>query len=312
MRVSALSYHPKTMPSTDAIHAALRSAGISTALRSTQALSAGAGQQVLDLTLADDTQLVAKITPRDSGERLHAEADSLSALSKPGILLVPHVHAIIDTDAHTVLLMDRLETVHDIDDTTWSRFGRELAAHHQSTPPAPFGWTRNNFLGPTPQPNADQSEDWVYFNATSRIGYQVELAKLHGHLTARESEPLHRVIDRLPDFIPRSPAPALIHGDLWSGNAIATLDPKTNTPRIAVIDPAVSIGDAWADIAMMQLFGGFPKPCLDAYMLANPDHDRLESRIGIYQLYHMLNHLNIFGTSYKNSALSIAHQLLAI
>ncbi|MFG0246472.1 MAG: fructosamine kinase family protein [Phycisphaerales bacterium JB052] len=299
------------MPHTEAIHSALRSAGITPALRTTSTLSADAHQQVIALTLDDGSSLVAKITPHDAGDRLHAEADSLRALSKPGILLVPRVHALCDTNAHTVLLMDKLEHAPRADDSTWATFGRDLAAHHQATPLALFGWSRNNFLGPTPQPNA-QTDDWVDFNATSRIGYQLELAKTHGRLTARESEPLQRVIDRLPDLIPRHPAPALIHGDLWSGNAIATLDPDTNTPRIAVIDPAVSIGDPWADIAMMQLFGGFPKPCLDAYILANPDHDRLESRIGVYQLYHMLNHLNIFGTSYKHSALSIAQQLLAL
>lgn len=296
---------------TDAIHEALRSAGIAAKVQSSHTLSAAAAQQVIDLTLADETHMIAKITPRDSGERLQAEADSLNALRKPGILLVPRVHTICDTSAHTVLLMGKLKTTSQADDNTWEQFGRDLAAHHQSTQPAPFGWHRNNFLGPTPQPNADRSDDWVYFNATSRIGYQVELAKNHALLTEQESQPLHRVIDRLPDFIPSNPAPALIHGDLWSGNAIATIDPETNIPRIAVIDPAVSIGDAWADIAMMQLFGGFPKPCLDAYMLANPDHDRLESRIAVYQFYHMLNHLNIFGTSYKNSALSIAQRLLS-
>lgn len=274
-------------------------------------IAVDANQQVIDLALDDNSQLIAKITARDSGDRLHAEADALCALREPGILLVPRVHILRETDTHTVLLMDKLDPAPRVDDDTWARFGRELAAHHQATPPTPFGWLRNNFLGPTPQPNT-QSDDWVYFNATSRIGYQVERAKIHGHLTARESEPLQRVIDRLPNLIPRSPAPALIHGDLWSGNAIATLDPTTNTPRIAVIDPAVSIADAWADIAMMQLFAGFPKPCLDAYRQANTDHDQLESRIAVYQLYHMLNHLNIFGTSYKNAALAIAQRLLAM
>lgn len=299
------------MPATDAIHAALEQSDIAASIRSMRTLSGDASQQVIELTLEDGSGLVAKLTPRDSGHRLHAEADSLRALREPGILLVPRIHTIVDTNARTVLLLDKLRPTTQPNDDTWSRFGIELAHHHQSTTTVPYGWSRNNFLGPTPQPNA-QSNDWVYFNATHRIGYQVERAKIHGHLTQRESEPLHRVIDRLPDYLPRNPAPALIHGDLWSGNAIATLDPVTNTPRIAVIDPAVSVGDAWADIAMMQLFGGFPMPCLDAYLESNPDHDRLESRIAVYQLYHMLNHLNIFGPSYKQPAMAIAQRLLAM
>jgi protein-ribulosamine 3-kinase len=298
--------------SNHAIEQAIDEAGFTAASSSLRTLSADAQQQVIDLTLKDDTHLIAKITARDSGDRLHAEADGLQALHKPGILLVPRIHTLCDTDHHTVLLMDKLDPAPRVDDDTWARFGRELALHHQATPPTPFGWTRNNFLGPTPQPNTDQSDDWVDFNATSRIGYQVERAKLHGHLNEQESEPLHRVIDRLPNLIPRSPAPALIHGDLWSGNAIATLDPTTNTPRIAVIDPAVSIADAWADIAIMQLFAGFPKSCLDAYTQTNTGHDQLESRIAVYQLYHMLNHLNIFGGSYKSSALAIVQRLLAM
>lgn len=299
------------MTTSDAIRSALTQGGFHADIATMRSISTTLDQQVVDLILDDDTHLIAKATSRDSGGRLHAEADGLHALREPGILLIPRVHALCDTDHHTVLLMDKLRPAPTRidDDAVWSRFGRELAEHHQSTPPAPYGWHRNNFLGPTPQPNA-QSDDWVYFNATFRIGYQIELAKTNGHLTRHESESLHRVMDRLPDFIPCNPAPARLHGDLWSGNAMTTIDPQTKTPRIAVIDPAVSIGDAWADIAMMRLFGGFPIPCLNAYREANEDHDQLEQRIAIYQLYHALNHLNIFGPSYMSSTMSIAQQLL--
>jgi len=119
---------------------------------------------------------------------------------------------------------------------------------------------------------------------------------------------LRRVIERMGDFLPRKPRPALLHGDLWSGNALAAR--TKDGVRIGVIDPAVYVGDAWADIAMMRMFGGFPPSCLDSYHAATNDTDGVEERVLVYQLYHMLNHLNLFGGGYKGSALGIAHRLV--
>src|SRR5690606_7037940 len=112
-----------------------------------------------------------------------------------------------------------------------------------------------------------------------------------------EAALIQRVIDQLESLIPRKPKPALLHGDLWSGNALPAQD-HTGRKRIALIDPAPSIGDGWADIAMMELFGGFPRACCDAYAARNPDQANIRTRIGVYQLYHILNHINIFGRSY--------------
>ena len=107
---------------------------------------------------------------------------------------------------------------------------------------------------------------------------------------------------------PRTPAPALLHGDLWAGNALAVVDPEG--PRIAVIDPACSIGDGWWDVGMMQLFGGFPDACLRAYADAVDDHDRVESRTAVARLYHLLNHVNLFGRGYAAQALAVAGALV--
>ena len=295
----------------NAIEHAIGEAGFTDAVDHTRTISASADQQVLELTLANDTRLIAKVTPRDSGDRLHAEAESLQAIGNQRTLLVPAIHALCDTDEHTVLLMEKLKPApaRIDEDAVWSRFAHELARHHQSTPPAPYGWTRDSFLGPTPQPNAP-CDDWIEFNAYCRLGYQLERAEMQGHLTDHQANRINTVIQRLPDFLPWRPAPALIHGDLWSGNAIAAIDPQTNTPRIAVIDPAVSIGDAWADIAMMRLFGGFPPIFFETYHNANQDHDQLGYRLCVYQLYHALNHLNIFGTSYIRTVMNLVQRLL--
>jgi len=111
-------------------------------------------------------------------------------------------------------------------------------------------------------------------------------------------------------MIPDRPKPAWLHGDLWSGNALPTTD-ADGSSRIAVIDPAAYIGDGWADIAMMRLFGGFPAACFHAYEQCVDDDDRIEKRIAVYQLYHVLNHLNLFGRGYAGQALAIADRLVS-
>ena len=126
-------------------------------------------------------------------------------------------------------------------------------------------------------------------------------------LRTNETARIQVVIDTLEDHIPLYPKPSLLHGDLWSGNAIPT--GVGDDERIAVIDPACYIGDGWADIAMMKLFGGFPDPCIEAYSASVSDHAQLDSRIAVYQLYHILNHVNLFGRSYVRQAMAIAGSL---
>ena len=113
------------------------------------------------------------------------------------------------------------------------------------------------------------------------------------------------MIERLDSLLPRRPRSALLHGDLWSGNALGTAD-RTGTARVAVIDPACSHGDGWADIAMMKLFGGFPEECFDAYTDCVGKPHQLESRLAVYQLYHVLNHVNLFGRGYVAQAMGLA------
>ncbi len=112
----------------------------------------------------------------------------------------------------------------------------------------------------------------------------------------------------MDEFIPRQPPGALLHGDLWSGNAIAGR--AGERIGVFVIDPAVYHGDPWADIAMMRQFGGFPETCFEAYAEVNRDHEQLDTRIRVYQLYHMLNHLNLFGGSYLASVSALTRALL--
>lgn len=287
-----------------AIVAALRHAGVCDEVVATQSLSGGCIHDVVRLSLSDKSCVVAKLNSASKLSIFEEEAAGLEALDATDTVFVPRPLVTITHGNTAVLLMDALEVARATDDV-WAEFGRELAALHTCEVGRRFGYGSDNHLGPTPQPN-NWCDDWIQFNAEHRIGHQLEL--LRNVLCAKEADAIRCVIDQLDRFIPRQPKPSLLHGDLWSGNALQTTD-QEGAARIAVIDPACSIGDGWADIAMMKLFGGFPTACHDAYADSVDDHDRIESRIAVYQLYHVLNHITIFGRGYIGQAMSLAQSL---
>jgi fructosamine-3-kinase len=295
------------MRSNHTIQTALKQAGLSTEIAHQRVLSGGATQQVIKLTLSDGSSRVAKLASGTEAERIRAEADGLRALREHGHLLVPE-HNLTEDDTLACLLMDHLSPANSTTNHDWTRFADELADHHQAPTGERFGWRRDNFIGATPQPNG-WCDDWVEFNAEHRLGHQLRLAK-EQNADSTITDPIERVIEHLADFIPRRPHPALLHGDLWSGNVLPTT--HQGETRIAVIDPAVSIGDAWADIAMLKLFGSPPSIFFDTYEQRCQDRERVPQRILVYQLYHMLNHLNLFGGGYEGSVSSIAQRLLSM
>jgi fructosamine-3-kinase len=161
--------------------------------------------------------------------------------------------------------------------------GRMLAALHRNTSER-FGWASDNWIGLSPQANG-WSEDWIGFWRERRLLPQLERAGL-----VSKAAPL---LERLAGFFPgHRPVPSLLHGDLWRGNA-------GFTPEGAVIfDPAVYYGDREADLAMSELFGGFPRAFYAAYEDAWPLDSGYAQRKNLYNLYHLLNHLNLFGSGY--------------
>ncbi len=175
----------------------------------------------------------------------------------------------------------------------WPRFGRALAHVHQVHGPA-FGFEHDNYIGLTPQPNPWTQDGYAFF-AQHRLLYQARLAHRRGLLPAADVRAVERLAARLPELVPPQP-PSLLHGDLWSGNALtdARGDP-------AIIDPAAYYGWAEADLAMTALFGAFPEAFYRAYQEVRALEPGWRDRFPIYNLYHLLNHLNLFGGGYLGS-----------
>lgn len=185
--------------------------------------------------------------------------------------------------------------------TGWREMGRRLAQLHRSTGADRFGWHRNNTIGSTLQPNP-WTQDWSTFFTEHRIGFQLQLAQRRGAHFA-QAEPL---LKALPQLLNHDPVPSLVHGDLWSGNAGFT---RSGEP--VLFDPAVYWGDREVDLAMTELFGGFPAAFYDGYQNEWPLDAGYAQRKTVYNLYHILNHFNLFGGSYRYQAEQIIAQAIA-
>jgi len=223
------------------------------------------------------------------------EAEGLEALRVPDGPRVPRPYV---WGADFLLLEDLAPATPRVD--FWETLGQRLAALHNHTGPA-FGFAHDNYIGSTPQPNPWTDDGYAFF-AEHRLGFQARLAFERGLLPADDVRRVERLAARLPDLVPPQP-PSLIHGDLWHGNVIADAH---GAP--ALIDPAAHYGWAEADLAMTALFGGFPERFYRAYEAARPLENGYRRRFGLYNLYHLLNHLNLFGAGYLGSVQRILRQ----
>ncbi|MBF2086603.1 fructosamine kinase family protein [Thermoleptolyngbya sp. C42_A2020_037] len=186
---------------------------------------------------------------------------------------------------------------------SWAEMGRNLAAMHRVTSDRGFGWDLDNTIGSTPQPNP-WTASWVDFWAEHRIGYQLHLAKKRGgHIPEGD-----RLLDAIPKLLQgHDPQPSLVHGDLWSGNAAVT---QLEEP--VIFDPATYFGDREVDLAMTELFGSFPNDFYRAYNEAFPLEPGYAQRKTLYNLYHILNHFNLFGSGYEGQARRMMEGLLKL
>lgn len=230
-------------------------------------------------------------------DRLQAEADGLVALTACRELIVPAVIAAGSAGEQSFLILEWLPLTAA---GSPAALGEAIAALHDIRGSA-HGWHRDNYLGATPQENSSDV-DWARFFAHRRLGPQLERATDQGF--AAVAAPGQRLLERLPTILAgHRPAPALLHGDLWHGNTGYVAG------RPAVFDPAVHFGDVECELAMAALFGGFPGTFFAAHAAHHPLSPGWQNRRRLYQLYHLLNHLNLFGTGYLPAVLGCLEEL---
>lgn len=233
-----------------------------------------------------------------------AEADGLREIAGSQTIRVPQPVCTGVQGEWSYLVLEALDLAAGSSGPGLERLGRELAAMHRARCPQ-FGWHRDNTIGSTPQPNA-VSDDWVAFWRERRLGFQLKFAARNGY-GGRLQASGERLMAELPAFFrDYRPVPALLHGDLWGGN-----HGMTTTGAPVIFDPATYYGDREADLAMTELFGGFGERFHHAYREAFPVDPGYRTRRVLYNLYHVLNHLNLFGAGYRAQAGQMLDLLLA-
>jgi len=248
--------------------------------------------------------LFVKVAVPEALPMLEAESAGLEELRQAQVVRVPNVLASGVVQEASYLALEWLDLTRP-SRAAHARLGEQLARLHR-VHCATFGWTRSNTIGATAQDNRPMSH-WPSFFRDRRLGSQLALAYRNGH-RARLEERGSELLARLDDFFAgHTPLASLLHGDLWGGNWAAD---ERGEP--VIFDPSVYYGDRETDLAMTRLFGGFDESFYSAYEAAWPLPSGAAERCALYQLYHVLNHLNLFGgEGYLRQAMTMLDRLLA-
>ena len=252
---------------------------------------------------ADDIDWFIKLNRASLSAMFAAEAKGLNEIAASGQIQVPKVicHGQHDGQAYLVLEYIQLSALRG---NSARLLGRQLAMLHQIQQ-AFFGWSIDNTIASTPQHNGRDS-DWVRFWQQQRLGKQLQFAAANGYTGGLQKKG-EKLLEKIPLFFSAyQPQASLLHGDLWGGNAAS--DGQGNP---VIFDPACYYGDREADIAMTELFGGFAQDFYAAYDDEYPLDAGYKTRKTLYNLYHIINHLNLFGSSYQHQAEKMIDQLLA-
>ncbi len=235
-------------------------------------------------------------------DMFEAEAAGLNQIAASNSIRVPAVICAGISGNQSYLVLQHLNFIHG-DDRSHQQLAFDLAQMHKHYQQQ-FGWVRDNTIGTTPQHNK-QTSNWIEFWRSERLGFQLQLAASNGYAGQLQKLGDQLISDLDYFFAGYSPQASLLHGDLWSGNYAIVAD---GCPII--FDPAVYYGDREADIAMTELFGGFNRQFYHAYQEAFPLDDGYQVRKSLYNLYHLLNHLNLFGGGYLGQAEAMLDRLL--
>ncbi len=240
-----------------------------------------------------------KLNALDKLEMFETELLALQSLADSETVAVPRPICAGQTKDTSFIVLEYLELVSGTDQQ-WFELGESLAKLHQYGDQAMYGWDTDNFIGKTPQPNR-WCKKWCTFFSEERIGWQLELAEEKGFHFGDISQLVSTIKQLLSHH---KVQPSLLHGDLWSGN-IAFVH---SSP--VLFDPACYWGDREADIAMTELFGRLPEPFYLGYQEHWPLEKGYEQRKEIYNLYHLLNHCNLFGEQYYAEAKKVLASIM--
>lgn len=243
--------------------------------------------------------LFVKLAPLEEQSLLEGEADGLERLRAAQAVRVPRVRAQGATPRFAFLALEWIER--GTGAACERLLGERLAAQHRVTR-AGFGLERDNHIGRTPQANGWKAS-WPEFFAERRLRPQLRWA-VHKGMEELEG-PGERLLEGLPALLPHAPDASLLHGDLWGGNWLCD---RSGEP--VIFDPAVYYGDREADLAMTRLFGGFGREFYAAYEASWPLPPGSRTRVDLYNLYHVLNHANLFGGGYARQARDLIDRLL--
>lgn len=235
-------------------------------------------------------QFFVKSNTANSFDMFVAEAIALKQMYATNTIRVPQPICWGVASDTAYLVMENLELGGKQD---WEAMGRNLAAMHRVKSDRGFGWDQNNVIGSTPQIN-NWTNSWLDFWIEYRLAFQISLAKRKGWQSNIPEAKIYKSLSRFFDNY--QPQPSMVHGDLWGGNA-AFVDGEP-----VIFDPALYFGDREVDLAMTELFGGFPSQFYRAYQAAYPLDSGYQQRKTLYNLYHILNHFNLFGGGYSSQA----------
>ncbi len=278
--------------------------GSSVEIRHSSVMSGGCINQAVALTLTNGERVFVKHNDNPPENLFAREADGLRLLAtaKDG----PRVPKVIGLPEHSNPKFLILEYI--VEGTPgkfyYVDFARALAGLHHVTH-SHFGLDHDNHIGSTPQLNEQETDGWTFFRE-HRLRFQQQLARKNNLLPTRIDHKIDSLCDKLDSLLDlEGEQPALLHGDLWSGNYFSDAQ---GLP--CIFDPAAHFGLREADLAMTELFGRLPNDFYDAYHEVFPLNPGYEERKPIYNLYHLLNHVNLFGTSYLSSVESTLNRFV--
>jgi len=270
----------------------------------THSASGGSINRTSVVTLSDGQKLFVKSNDNVPSDFFEAEKDGLLRMAATKKIRVPDPIACFSDGATRYLILEYLDSAPPAADHA-RQLGWQLAELHHCARSRTWGLDTDNYIGRTPQRNRPDAS-WIHFFCHARLAPQIAMAAAAGLLDDGLHRELDRLVDRLPELlIEPAEEPTLIHGDLWSGNVMSG---PSGEP--VLIDPAVYFGHREADLAMTELFGRQPRKFYDAYSNVWPLEPGYGERRDLYNLYHLLNHLNLFGGGYAGNVRATVRRYL--